>query len=118
MTAERLSGVRRNPGEINDRRLEEIRETEFGLPPSHYEGRFENGAPFAFCHSRLGRFLHFIDVLVDFLNRWVQFLQNFVLFPGKFFDAVGLPVQLFQHGVLALRNAMHPPKTNRPASDI
>ena len=32
---------------INDRRLEEIRETEFGLPPSNYEGRFGNGAPFA-----------------------------------------------------------------------
>src|SRR5436190_22155058 len=51
MTAVRLIGVRRNPGEINDRRLEEIRETEFGLPPSNYEGRFENGAPFAFLQS-------------------------------------------------------------------
>ena len=36
---------------INDRRLEEIRETEFGLPPSNYEGRFGNGAPFAFLQS-------------------------------------------------------------------
>src|SRR5438094_7687849 len=51
MTAVRLIGVRRNPGEINDRRLEEIRETEFGLPPSNYEGRFGNGAPFAFLQS-------------------------------------------------------------------
>jgi len=47
MTTEITSGVRRNPDEINDRRLEEIRETEFGLPPSNYEGRFGNGAPFA-----------------------------------------------------------------------
>src|SRR5207302_10323550 len=51
MTTEITSGVRRNPDEINDRRLEEIRETEFGLPPSNYEGRFENGAPFAFLQS-------------------------------------------------------------------
>src|SRR5437763_4621416 len=51
MTAEHLIGVRRNPGEINDRRLEEIRETEFGLPPSNHEGRFGNGAPFAFLQS-------------------------------------------------------------------
>src|SRR5438105_855929 len=51
MTAVRLIGVRRNPGEINDRRLEEIRETEFGLPPSNHEGRFGNGAPFAFLQS-------------------------------------------------------------------
>jgi hypothetical protein len=46
-TTEITSGVRRNPSEINDRRPEEIRETEFGLPPSNYEGRFGNGALFA-----------------------------------------------------------------------
>jgi len=38
---------------INDRRLEEIRETEFGLPPSNYEGRFGNGAPFAIFIDKL-----------------------------------------------------------------
>src|SRR5205814_8722060 len=37
---ENSPGIRRNPGEINDHRPEEIRETEFGLPPSKYEGRF------------------------------------------------------------------------------
>ena len=47
MTADRFIGIWRNLDEINDRRLEEIRETEFGLPPSNYEGRFGNGAPFA-----------------------------------------------------------------------
>ena len=26
--------------------------------------------------------------------------------------------QVMRHGILALRNPMHPPKTNRPASDI
>src|SRR5436853_3756927 len=57
MTTEITSGVRRNPDEINDRRLEEIRETEFGLPPSNYEGRFGNGAPFAlFCQARTKTF--------------------------------------------------------------
>src|SRR5216110_1129737 len=39
-TNENSPGIRRNPGEINDHRPEEIRETEFGLPPSKYEGRF------------------------------------------------------------------------------
>src|SRR5947207_11508673 len=33
----RASGI-----EINDHRPGEIRETEFGLPPSKYEGRFRN----------------------------------------------------------------------------
>jgi hypothetical protein len=56
MTAVRLIGVRRNPGEINDRRLEEIRETEFGLPPSNYEGRFGDGAPFALFAKRTKTF--------------------------------------------------------------
>ena len=84
----------------------------------NYEGRFGNGAPFAFCHSCLGRFFHLIDAFFDFPHRWVQFFENFVLFLGKFFNAVGLLVQFFQHGILALRNPMHPPKTNRPASDI
>src|SRR5438105_7015115 len=51
MTAGRFIGIWRNLDEINDRRLEEIRETEFGLSPSNYEGRFENGAPFAFLQS-------------------------------------------------------------------
>src|SRR5438477_12055299 len=37
---ENSPGIRRNPGEINDHRPGEIRETEFGLPPSKYEGRF------------------------------------------------------------------------------
>jgi hypothetical protein len=74
--------------------------------------------PFAFCQSSLGRFFHLIDVFLDFLHRRVQFFEDFALFPGKFFNTVGLLVQLFQHGILALRNAMHPPKANRPASDI
>jgi len=68
--------------------------------------------------SRLRRLFYLIDALFDFLHRWMQFLENFALLPGKLFDAVGLLVQLFQHGVLSLRNAMHPPKTNRPACDI
>jgi hypothetical protein len=53
MTADRFIGIRRNLDEINDRRLEEIRETEFGLPPSNYEGRFGNGAPFAYFTDEL-----------------------------------------------------------------
>jgi hypothetical protein len=59
-----------------------------------------------------------IDTLFDFLDSWVYFFEDFVLFPGKVFDAVSLLVQLFQHSILALRDAMHPPKANRPASDI
>jgi len=51
MTAGRFIGIWRNLDEINDRHLEGIRETEFGLPPSNYEGRFGNGAPFAFLQS-------------------------------------------------------------------
>ena len=51
MTAGRFIGIWRNLDEINDRHLEGIRETEFGLPPSNYEGRFGNGAPFAFCKA-------------------------------------------------------------------
>ena len=53
MTAGRFIGIWRNLDEINDRRLEEIRETEFGLPPSIYEGRFGNGAPFALSIDQL-----------------------------------------------------------------
>jgi hypothetical protein len=34
--------------EINDRPVRHGGRTEFGLPPSHYEGRFGNEAPFAF----------------------------------------------------------------------
>ena len=40
------TGIRRNPGEINDRRVRCCGRTEFGLPPFN-EGRFGNGAPFA-----------------------------------------------------------------------
>ena len=68
--------------EINDRPVRRGGRTEFGLPPSHYEGRFGNGAPFAFCHSCLGRFFHLIDAFFDFLHRGVQFFENFMLFPG------------------------------------
>jgi hypothetical protein len=114
---ESVAGIRRDPDEINDRPVRRGGRTEFGLPPSNYEGRFGNGAPFA-LHLSLRRFLDLIDSFFDFLNRRVQFFENFVLFPGKFFDAVGLLMQFLQHGILALRNAMHPPKANRPASDI
>jgi hypothetical protein len=48
MAADRFIGIWRNLGEINDRPGGEISRTEFGLPPSNYEGRFGNGAPFAF----------------------------------------------------------------------
>src|SRR5438270_7085618 len=106
MTTEITSGVRINPDEINDRRLEEIRETEFGLPPSNYEGRFGNGAPFAL----------FIDALLITLEsipspdrRPLRFsapsdaiLKNLALFLGEFFDAARLLLQLFQHDVLPL----------------
>ncbi len=47
MTADRFIGIWRNLDEINDRPGGEISRTEFGLPPSNYEGRFGNGAPFA-----------------------------------------------------------------------
>ena len=40
MTAEASSGVPQRRDEINDHPPEEIRETEFGLLPSKYEGRF------------------------------------------------------------------------------
>jgi hypothetical protein len=56
MTAGRFIGIWRNLDEINDRHLEEIRETEFGLRPSNYEGRFGNGAPFAFFAKRTKTF--------------------------------------------------------------
>ncbi len=37
-----------------------------------------------------------------FLYRWMQFLKDFALFPGEFFNAAGLLLQLFQYNVLAL----------------
>jgi hypothetical protein len=52
--------------------------------------------------SSVGRFFHFIDVLIDFLHRRMQFLKNFALFPGEFFNATRLLLQLFQHDVLPL----------------
>ena len=106
MTTEITSGVRRNPDEINDRRLEEIRATEFGLPPSNYEGRFGNGAPFALFIGevliKLQSILSLYRRPLRFLHRRIQFLKNFVLFSGEFFDAVGLFWQCFQHDVLPL----------------
>ena len=86
-----------------------------------YEGRFGNGAPFAFyvCIHRLVlgdrrlttthramatssicRFFHLCDCFIDFLHGRVQFFQDFVLLFGKVFNAARLLLQFFQHGVL------------------
>jgi hypothetical protein len=54
------------------------------------------------ARSSLCRFFHLIDVLVNFLHRRMQFFKNFALFPGEFFDAACLFLQLFQHDVLPL----------------
>ena len=50
MANEKFAGRFRESGiEINDHRPEEIRETEFGLTPSKYEGRFrKRGRPSLF----------------------------------------------------------------------
>jgi len=114
----KVAGLRRNPDEINDRPVRCDGRTEFGLPPSYYEGRFGNEASFAFCYLCLRRFFHLIDAFFDFLNGGMQFLKNLVLFPRKFFDAAGLLVQFFEHRILALGDAIHPPKTNPPAANI
>src|SRR5438045_6880123 len=54
------------------------------------------------ARSSLCRFFHLIDVLVNFLHRRMQFFKNFALFPGEFFDAACLLLQLFQYDVLPL----------------
>ncbi len=46
-----LLDARRNSGEINDHRPEEIRDTEFGLPPSNMKGAFGNEGALRFVNS-------------------------------------------------------------------
>src|SRR5436190_14709705 len=48
----------------------------------------------------------------------MQFFENLVFFSRQVFDASSLLLQFFEHRVLPLRNAVHPPKTNSPATDV
>jgi hypothetical protein len=68
------------------------------------KGASETERPSLFIRqiSGLCRFFHPIDARFDFLHRRMQFFENFVLFPGEFFDTARLLLQLFQHRVLPL----------------
>ncbi len=83
----------------------------FGTQNSAYrhqimKGASETGRPSLYLsmsdESSFGRFFHLIDVLFDFLHRRMEFFKNFALFPGEFFDAARLLLQLLQHDVLPL----------------
>src|SRR5438105_4550727 len=56
-------------------------------------------------------------VLFDLVHLRMHFPNEVMLDLGKPFDAPGHFVQLFQHGVLTRRDAVHPPKTNAPATE-
>src|SRR5205823_9945300 len=64
-----------------DRRLEEIRDTEFGLPPSNYEGRFGNGAPFALF---IGEVLIKLQSILSLYRRPLRFFAPSDAVPQEF----------------------------------
>jgi len=114
---ENVVGIWRNPDEINDRPVRTADGQNSAYRHHIMKGVSETERPSLF-RLALGRFFHLIDAFFNFLNRRMQFFQNLMLFPREFFDAPGLLVQLFQHRVLSLRNAIHPPETNSPADQI